>query len=141
VPSAVLGFFGLGADELRPHLGSAVPALVLAAAGAGAAYYVWNRDPAVDPARALGPVRDLFARAFRVDDLYAAAVVRPVRALARRVVTVDGRGVDAAVVGAARGARELAEPLRLPQNGNPQTYLTGLIAGIVLLTAGAVILL
>ncbi|MEU6041083.1 NADH-quinone oxidoreductase subunit L [Actinomadura sp. NPDC047616] len=141
VPSAVLGFFGLGASELRPHLGPALLALLCVVAGAGAAFLVWNRDPAADPARALGPVRGVFARAFYVDELYAAVVVRPVRAVARQVVTVDGRGIDAAVVGVARGARRLAEPLRLPQNGNPQAYLTGLIAGIVLIAAGAVIFL
>jgi NADH-quinone oxidoreductase subunit L len=141
VPSAVLGFFGLGSAELRPHLGSAVVALLCAAVGAGAAFYIWNRDPAADPARVLGPARAVFARAFYVDELYAAAVVRPVRAVARQVVAVDRRGIDAAVVGAARGARRLAEPLRRPQNGNPQTYLTGLIAGIVLIAAGAVIFL
>ncbi|GGV10787.1 NADH dehydrogenase [Actinomadura cremea] len=139
VPAAILGFFGLGADELRPHLGSALLGAVLTALGAGAAFLVWNRDPALDPARALGPVRPVLARAFYVDELYAAAIVRPVRALARLVVAADARGIDTAVVETGRSARRLAGPLRVPQNGNPQTYLTGLIAGVVVIAAVVVI--
>ncbi|NKZ02589.1 NADH-quinone oxidoreductase subunit 5 family protein [Actinomadura latina] len=141
VPAAILGFFGLGASELRPHLGASLLSVLLVALGAGSAFLVWNRDPALDPARALGPVRPAFARAFFVDELYAAAIVRPVQALARYVVTFDRVGVDAAVVGTGRGARRLAEVLRVPQNGNPQTYLTGLLAGVVVIVAGVVILL
>ncbi|MEU5876750.1 NADH-quinone oxidoreductase subunit L [Spirillospora sp. NPDC047279] len=141
VPAALAGFFGAADEELRPHLGSAVLALVLVAAGAGAAFLIWNRDPALDPARALGPVRPVFARAFYVDEVYDAVIVRPVRALARGVVTFDDKGIDAAVVGGARAARRLAGLLRLSQNGNPQTYLTGVLAGAVVIVAGVVIFL
>jgi NADH-quinone oxidoreductase subunit L len=49
--------------------------------------------------------------------------------------------VDAAVVGAGRGSRRLAELLRVPQNGNPQAYLTGLLAGVAAIAAGVVIFL
>ncbi|GAA2456857.1 NADH-quinone oxidoreductase subunit L [Actinomadura vinacea] len=142
VPAAILGFFGLGAPELRPHAGSALLALLLAAVGGGAAFLVWNKDPALDPVRVLGTsVRTLFARAFYVDEAYAFAIVRPVRALAWRVVAFDSRGLDALVVGTARVARRLAGPLRRPQNGNPQAYLTGLLAGVVVIAAGVVIFL
>ena len=141
VPAAILGFFGLGASELRPHLGASLLSILLLALGAGAAFLVWNRDPALDPARALGPVRPVFARAFFVDELYALAIVRPVKALARFVVTFDRAGVDAAVVGTAHGARRLAGVLRVPQNGNAQAYLTGLLAGVVVIVAGVVIFL
>ncbi|WP_312874990.1 NADH-quinone oxidoreductase subunit 5 family protein [Actinomadura litoris] len=139
VPATILGFFGLGAEELRPHVGSALLGLLLAVLGAGAAFLVWNRDPAADPARALGRARPVFARAFYVDEVYAALVVRPFLALARGVVTFDSRRVDGAVVGAGRGARRLGGLLRVPQNGNPQTYLTGLLAGVVVIVAGVVI--
>ncbi|GAA3964365.1 NADH-quinone oxidoreductase subunit L [Actinomadura viridis] len=141
VPAALLGFFGLGAPELRPHVGAALLSLLLAAAGGAAAFLVWNKDPALDPARALGPARTLFARAFYVDELYAFAVVRPLRALAGRVAAFDTRGIDALVVGIARGTGRLSGPLRIPQNGNPQAYLTGLLAGVVVITAGVVIFL
>ncbi|TYK47137.1 NADH-quinone oxidoreductase subunit L [Actinomadura decatromicini] len=141
VPAAILGFFGLGAEELRPHVGSTLLALLLVVLGGGAAFLVWNRDPALDPARLLGRARPVFARAFYVDELYAWAVVRPVTALARQVVRFDGRRVDAAVVGSGRAATRLGGVLRVSQNGNAQTYLTGLLAGVVVIVAGVVILL
>lgn len=141
VPAAILGFFGLGAEELRPHVGPALLSVVLLAAGAGAAFLLWNRDPALDPARALGRARPVFARAFYVDEFYDTAVVRPVKAVARHVVTFDRTRVDAAVVGTGRAAGRLGERLRLPQNGNAQTYLTGLIAGVIVIVTGVVILL
>ncbi|MFC6879857.1 MULTISPECIES: NADH-quinone oxidoreductase subunit L [Actinomadura] len=139
VPATVLGFFGSGASELRPHLGSALLGVVLAGLGAAAAFLVWNRDPAADPARALGRARPMLARAFYVDELYAAVIVRPAEALARHVVIFDGRRIDGAVTGAGRGARWLGGRLRLQVNGNPQTYLTGLVAGVVVIAAGVVI--
>ncbi|TDD28422.1 NADH-quinone oxidoreductase subunit L [Actinomadura sp. KC06] len=141
VPAAILGFFGLGAEELRPHVGAALLSLLLVVLGGGAAFLVWNRDPALDPARALGRARPVFARAFYVDELYAMTIVRPIRALARHVVIFDGRRVDGAVVGAGRGARRLGGILRVPQNGNVQNYLTGLLAGVVVIVAGVVIFL
>ncbi|MFI0352496.1 NADH-quinone oxidoreductase subunit L [Actinomadura sp. 9N407] len=141
VPAAILGFFGLGASELRPHVGAALLGLVFLVAGGGAVFLFWNKDPALDPARALGPARTVFARAFYVDEAYELVIVQPMRALARLVVTFDTRGIDAVVVGVAKGARRLADPLRIPQNGNPQTYLTGLLAGVVIITAGVVIFL
>jgi NADH-quinone oxidoreductase subunit L len=135
----VLGFFGLGAAELRPHLGSAVLALLCAVAGAGGAFAIWNRDPAADPARALGPAQVVFARAFFVDDVYAALIVAPVRALARAVVRVDDGAIDAAVEGSGRAARRLGGLLRSPQNGNPQAYLTGVLAGMAIIVLAVVI--
>jgi NADH-quinone oxidoreductase subunit L len=107
--------------------------------GAGGAFLVWNRDPALDPARALGRARPVFARAFYVDELYEMLIVRPVQALARHTVIVDARRVDATVVGTGRAARWLGGVLRVPQNGNAQAYLTGLLAGVVVITAGVVL--
>ncbi|WP_241661042.1 NADH-quinone oxidoreductase subunit L [Thermomonospora catenispora] len=141
VPSAVLGFFGLGAAELRPHLVSAGLALLWAAGGGAAAYLLWNRDPARDPADRLGPLRTVFDRAFYLDELYAALVVRPVRAAARAVVVADRRGLDALVVGTAGWSRRAGGALRRIQTGNAQSYLTGLLAGVVVIAAGVVILL
>ncbi|WP_235834374.1 NADH-quinone oxidoreductase subunit 5 family protein [Actinomadura logoneensis] len=139
VPAALLGFFGLGAPELRPELVSSLLGVVLVAAGIGGVWLVWNREPAADPARVLGPVRPVFARAFYVDELYTLVVVRPVRTLARAVAAGDRSGIDAAVVGTARAVRRLAGPLRIPQNGNAQSYLTALLGGVVVITALVVI--
>jgi NADH-quinone oxidoreductase subunit L len=133
VPALVLGFFGLRSGELRPEVTSTLVASLMVVAGAGAAFVVWNRDPALDPARALGPVRTLLERAFYVDELYDVAIVRPVRALARLVVIVDDRVVGAAVTGTGRGVRRLGGSLRGTAGGNPQAYLTGLLAGVAVI--------
>jgi NADH-quinone oxidoreductase subunit L len=140
-PTALLGFFGLGAGELRPHVVSAGLSLLWAAAGAMVVYSVWNRDPALDPAARLGPLRRVFDRAFYVDEVYAVLVVRPVRALAGAVATADRRGIDAAVVGIAGWSRPVGGLLRRAQTGNAQTYLTVLLAGVLLIVLGVVVLL
>ncbi|MFC5184347.1 NADH-quinone oxidoreductase subunit 5 family protein [Actinomadura harenae] len=139
VPAAILGFFGLGAPELRPELVPSLLGIVLVAAGFGVVWLVWNRDPAQDPVRMLGPVRPVFAKAFYLDELYGFVIVRPVVALARGVAVADRTGIDAAVVGTARAARRLGGTLRIPQNGNAQTYLTVLLGGVVVITALVVI--
>jgi NADH-quinone oxidoreductase subunit L len=139
VPALVLGFFGLGAPDLRPHFGSAAASLLLALGGAAAAFVIWNRDPAQDPARALGPLRTTFDRAFYLDEVYDFAVVRPTRALARLVVTFDDRVVDSAVEGSGRAARRLGGVLRRTEGGNPQAYVTGVLAGVAVIALVVVV--
>jgi NADH-quinone oxidoreductase subunit L len=139
VPALVLGFFGLGSAELRPELVPMVTSLLFAVAGVGLAFLIWNRDPARDPARALGPLRAPFDRAFYVDEAYHLAVVRPMRALARLVVTFDDRVVDAAVEGSGRTARRLGGALRMTEAGNPQAYVTGVLAGVAVIAFAVVV--
>ncbi|MEO5875868.1 MAG: NADH-quinone oxidoreductase subunit L [Streptosporangiaceae bacterium] len=140
VPALVLGFFGLGAAELQPHFGSAGLSLIFVAAGAAVVVLAWRDDPVLDPARRLGPVRTLFERAFYVDDLYDLTVVRPVRRLASVVAGADRTVVDATVESTVPAARGLGRLVSLPQGGNPQTYLTGVLAGAVLLVLAVVAL-
>jgi NADH-quinone oxidoreductase subunit L len=140
VPSLILGFAGLGSADLRPEIGMAVVSLLCTVAGGGAVYWFWNRDPALDPVRLLGRLRPAFLAAFYVDDAYDAAVVRPVRALARLVFRTDERVVDQAVVGTGRGARGLGGLLRTTENGNMQAYVSGLLAGVVILVLAVVVL-
>jgi NADH-quinone oxidoreductase subunit L len=139
VPALLLGYFGLGAPELRPHPASAALSALLTAAGAYGAYAVWKRRPTLDPARVLGPFRPVFERGFYVDEVYARLVVAPVLALARAVVRADVGVIDAAVRGSGHLARHLGGLLRRPQNGNPQVYLTGLLAGMALILIAVVI--
>ncbi|MEV5893153.1 NADH-quinone oxidoreductase subunit 5 family protein [Nonomuraea fuscirosea] len=135
VPALLLGFAG------EPHLdlGVAAISVVLAALGAGATYAFWRSDPVADPARLLGPLRAPCERAFSVDALYAALFVRPVLALARLVVRTDDVVVDGAVRGSGRSARGLSGVLRLAQNGNVQLYVSGVLAGVLLIAVGAVV--
>jgi NADH-quinone oxidoreductase subunit L len=140
-PALLLGWYAVFSGELRPHLGSAALALLLALAGAGAVFLIWNQDPALDPARRLpAPLARAFQRAFYLDEVYTVAIVRPVAALAMFVAIADHKVIDAGVEGTATGARGLAGVLRRAQNGNPQTYLTGLLAGVAIIALAVVIL-
>ncbi|MEU4693159.1 NADH-quinone oxidoreductase subunit L [Actinoplanes sp. NPDC023714] len=124
VPAALLGLaayapgFRTSLELEDPHLGVAVALpMLLLAAGAGAAWWIWWAVPGVDPALALGPARPLFASGFHLDAVQHRLVVVPVRALARYVTAADERVVDAAVEGAGEGTRraggELAEAHRV----------------------------
>lgn len=140
VPAVALGVLVVPFGALRPGGWSALVSVLLAAAGIFACYAVWRPDPAADPARALGPLRAAFGRAFYVDEVYDAAVVRPVLALARAVGRADRSVLDRGVEGSGRGAIRLGGVLRLTQNGNTQAYATGVLAGAVLIALSVAVL-
>ncbi|MFG3353595.1 NADH-quinone oxidoreductase subunit L [Streptomyces sp. NPDC048001] len=97
-------------------------------------------DP-TDPGRLLlGPLHRSAAEGFRVDALYSALFVRPVRAGARLVSFLDREVVDAYVRGSGTGARLLGAAVRRAQTGNVQTYLGALLAGSVAVAVLAVVL-
>jgi NADH-quinone oxidoreductase subunit L len=139
VPAALLGFVGLAYPDLTPGPVLATVSTLLALGGIGITYLVWSRSPAADPALALGPLRLPFERAFYVDEVYDAAVVRPVRGLVRLVRFVDDEVVDGSVRGSGTTARRLGGSLRYSQNGNVQTYLTGVLGGAVLIAVTAAV--
>ncbi|WP_440068119.1 NADH-quinone oxidoreductase subunit 5 family protein [Streptosporangium sp. OZ121] len=135
VPALLLGFARVG----DVHWDAAALSLAVALLGAGAVYAVWRSDPLADPARLLGPFRAPCEQAFHIDSVYTGLFVRPVLLLASLVVRADGRVVDGAVRGSGRATLGLAGLVRLVQNGNAQLYITGLLAGVLLIAAGAVI--
>jgi NADH-quinone oxidoreductase subunit L len=158
VPAALLGFLALLPDSLASWLASSTPAEAAAAlyaleygepgellhpatillstlavlVGAGGVLLAWRRSGGTDPAALLGRFRPALAAGLGVDAFYARYVVRPVRALARLVVLSDRDVVDFYVLGAGRTARLLGGLLRRVQTGNVQTYLSLLLAGVVL---------
>ncbi|WP_431903375.1 NADH-quinone oxidoreductase subunit 5 family protein [Nonomuraea sp. bgisy101] len=135
VPALGLGAFGLG----HVSWGTAAISVALALLGAGIVYAAWRGDPLADPARILGPLRVPSEQAFYVDTVYSALFVRPVLALARLVVRADERVVDGAVRGSGRTTQGASGLLRLAQNGNVQLYVSGVLAGILLIAVGAVV--
>ncbi|MFJ2028490.1 NADH-quinone oxidoreductase subunit L [Streptosporangium sp. NPDC087985] len=135
VPALFLGSVGV-ADV---HWGTAALTVGLALLGAGVVYTMWRSDPSADPARVLGPLRAPCEQAFYADSLYTVLSVRPVLLLAQMVARADDRVVDGAVRGSGRATVRLAGLVRLAQNGNAQLYITGLLAGVLLLAVGAVI--
>nr|WP_221376907.1 NADH-quinone oxidoreductase subunit L [Actinoplanes polyasparticus] len=149
IPSVLLGLaayapgFRTALELDEPHLSVAVVLpLILLAAGATAAWWLWRAVPGVDPAMALGRTRPLLAAGFRLDDIQNRLLVRPVRALARAVLTVDTRVVDAAVEGTgtttSRVGAALAYAHRIPLPAAAAAVLAGaLLLGAVAVLFGA----
>ncbi|MEV5690013.1 NADH-quinone oxidoreductase subunit 5 family protein [Micromonospora globbae] len=163
VPAALLGFAGFAgafADRLQPtppatpdHPSNLLPAeplvhlapsvvlpLVLLLLGAGSAWIRWRRDPAADPAAALGPLRPVFAAAFRLDDVQHALVVRPARALAATVRAGDERVVDGAVEGSGRAASGLGAGLAALHRAALPRAAAGVLAGALLIGLAAALI-
>ncbi|MFG1841202.1 NADH-quinone oxidoreductase subunit L [Micromonospora sp. NPDC049175] len=154
VPAALLGlvgFVGAFADRLRfptvpvagsedglVHVGSGVLLpLALLLVGAGLVTLGWRRNPAADPAAALGPLRPVFARAFRLDDVQHTLVVRPVRALARVTRLGDEVVVDGAVEGSGRAATGLGTGLAALHRAALPRAAAGVLAGALLIGLAA----
>ncbi len=68
-----------------------------------------------------------------MDRLYSTLFVRPVGGAAKLVRFLDREVVETYVRGTGLGANLLGRAVRLAQNGNAQTYLSALLAGVVLL--------
>jgi NADH-quinone oxidoreductase subunit L len=87
-----------------------------------------------DPGRTLlGPLFGPARHGFGVDRLYHALFVRPVAAAAQLVRFLDREVVEGYVQGSGIGANLLGRAVRLAQTGNAQTYLSALLAAVVLL--------
>ncbi|NJP31333.1 NADH-quinone oxidoreductase subunit 5 family protein [Micromonospora thermarum] len=163
VPAALLGlagFAGAFAARLRPvppatreqpsdllppeplvHLSAAVLLpLALLVLGAGLAWARWRRDRAGDPAATLGPLRPLFARAFRLDDVQHALVVRPATALAAATRTADEVVVDGAVTGSGRAALGLGGGLAALHRATLPRAAAGVLAGALLIGLAAALI-
>jgi NADH-quinone oxidoreductase subunit L len=147
VPSALLGLavfapgfrqrLGIGAVHLDAAL---LPPLAALALGAAVAWALWRRDPAADPAAALGPLRPAFARAFWLDEVQHTLVVRPARALARAVRAMDESVVDGAVEGTGRAARGLGGALAAAHRAGLPRAATAVLAGATLIAVAAAVL-
>ena len=72
-----------------------------------------------------------------IDRLYDAALVRPVRWLARVVRAGDRDVIDAYADGAGASARGMGRLLRVAQTGNVQTYLMVVVVGATALAVAA----
>jgi NADH-quinone oxidoreductase subunit L len=146
VPAALLGLaaylpgFRTALELEEPHLGvSIVLPLVLLALGSGAAWWLWRAAPGADPALALGRLRPVFANGFYLDAVQDRVIVRPVRALAGFVRTVDERVVDAAVEGTGTSATRLGGLLATVHRAGLPRAAVAVFTGALLLGVVAAI--
>jgi NADH-quinone oxidoreductase subunit L len=126
---AAIELFHLGVEPIWPLLALAL--------GAGAAWWIWRRDRAADPALALGPLRPAFASAFWLDTVQDALVVRPTLALARAVRTADEGGVDGAVEGTGQATVGLGARLAGWHRAGLPRAATAVLAGALLIGLAA----
>ncbi|MGB2568450.1 NADH-quinone oxidoreductase subunit L [Micromonospora citrea] len=129
-------------EQVLVHLG---PALllptVLLLAGAALAWTGWRRDPAADPARTLGPLRPVFATAFRLDDVQQALVVRPAADLAWVAQAGDEMVVGGVVKGVGRGTVGLGGALAALHRAALPRAAAAVLAGALLVGLAAVLLI
>jgi len=87
-------------------------------------------------AESLGGPHRLLAGKYFVDELYGAAIVRPLLWLSTTIFwhRVDERAIDAAVNGVGHGAARSGDYLRRLNSGNTRTYAAWVVVGAVLLT-------
>lgn len=138
VPTVGVGLLALGGiltDLPAIHFGPLAIVLLVAAAGVAAIYALWRRDPAADPAAALGPARRVFERAFYLDEVQHALVIRPMRFTARLVRRADERLVDGAVESSGRLTGLLARATAAAHGFGVPRHLLATLAGTVLIAA------
>jgi NADH-quinone oxidoreductase subunit L len=98
--------------------------------------YVKNTAAPARLAESLRGAYRLLVGKYFVDELYRAAVVRPLIWLSTNVLWrgIDERGIDAGVNGLGRGAARSGDYLRRFTSGNTRSYAAWVIVGAVLLT-------
>lgn len=130
-----------GDSETVIHLGGFVVVPLLAVAiGVAAAWWLWRRDPAADPARHLGRVGAVVAAGFHLDRAQQALVVQPVQALAGAVRHTDESIVDGAVEGTGRGTAGLGALLHTAHRAGLPRAVGAVLAGAVVLGVAAAVL-
>jgi NADH-quinone oxidoreductase subunit L len=111
---------------------------LVAALGVGLAWALYNggtSDKAPQIAKASGPIYGLLLNKYWVDELYFAAIIKPLRAVSQLLFQlVDRFLVDALMVrGPGLILLGLSNVGRVVQNGEVQAYLVGLIVGVAAL--------
>jgi NADH-quinone oxidoreductase subunit L len=109
----------------------------IAVAGIGIAAFIWlkRRELAAALARRFSPLYDLLLHKYYVDELYDAAIVRPIRALSEQGLWrgVDVRLLDGAVNATGAIVAGSAETLRRLQTGSVRAYAGSIFLGVVMI--------
>ena len=132
----VPGLLGGEGHEAHAPLAFMLLATALAAGGLGLAWALYVKWPGLPSLVAwrLGAFYRLVRDKFRVDELYDAAVVRPLFALAEVSATrIDPQLIDGAVNGAGRVVSATSGAWRRFQTGNVQHYALSFLAGALAL--------
>ena len=109
--------------------------VLIALVGLLVAWWFYIKSPATPKklADSLRPPYTLLLHKYYVDELYNAAIIRPLLWISTNVLwhVVDEGVIDGTVNGVARVARESGSELREIQSGNARSYATWVVIGAV----------
>jgi NADH-quinone oxidoreductase subunit L len=110
-------------------------AVALTGIGVAAFFFLRRRDRAEALARRLPGVHSLLLNKYRVDELYDAAIVQPIKGLSTAVLWrgVDAGLVDGAVNGVGAVVRGASGAMRRLQTGSVRAYAASLFFGVVVI--------
>jgi NADH-quinone oxidoreductase subunit L len=127
---------GGGGEILQALLGAPVIAGLL---GFFLAWWFYIKSPEAPKklADSLSPLYKLFSGKYFIDELYQAAIVRPLVWISDKVLwhAVDERAIDGAVNGVAFVSRESGDRLRRAATGNIRSYATWIVLGVLVFTS------
>jgi NADH-quinone oxidoreductase subunit L len=125
-----------GLSEAQAHvleLWLAGVAVVSAGIGWAVAFWLYLKQPGKPEqlAKSLSGVYTTLYNKYYVDELYAAAVVRPLVWLSENVLwkVVDVEAIDGTVNGIAHGATAVGDTVRHAQSGNTRSYAVWVVVG------------
>jgi NADH-quinone oxidoreductase subunit L len=117
----------------------AVVAVITALAGLLAAYWLYVKQPSKPDslAKSFGGAYQTLLHKYYVDELYSAAVVRPLMWLSTNVFwkAVDVSIIDGAVNGIAEGVTVVGDGARRTQSGNARSYAVWVVVGAIVIVA------
>jgi NADH-quinone oxidoreductase subunit L len=125
-----------GLSEAAAHsleITLAIVAVATATVGFFTAFWLYLRQPGKPEqlAKSLNGAYTTLYNKYYVDELYAAAVVRPLLWLSENVLwkIVDVEAIDGTVNGVAHGATGLGDTVRKTQSGNTRSYAVWVVVG------------
>jgi NADH-quinone oxidoreductase subunit L len=100
-------------------------------------FYIKSPEAPKKLADSLSPLYKLFSGKYFIDELYQAAIVRPLVWVSDKVLwhAVDERAIDGAVNGVAFVSRETGDRLRRTSTGNMRSYATWIVLGVLVFTS------
>ena len=122
-------------NSLELTLMAVSTAVALTGIGVAAFFFLRRRDRAEALARRLPGVHSLLLHKYRVDELYDAVIVQPIKRLSAGVLWrgVDAGLVDGAVNGVGAFVRGASGAMRRLQTGSVRAYAASLFFGVVVI--------
>ena len=117
----------------------AAVAVSAAVVGLLVAYWLYLKRPgrAEGFAKSMRPAYATLLNKYYVDELYSAAVVKPLLWISTNVLwkAADVAAIDGAVNGVADGARTIGDGVRHAQSGNTRSYAVWVVVGAIVIIA------